>query len=364
MTGQVALLSRWSKKSVRSLAIALLAGLLLLAGCQTTRTEPSASPPEGSAVAVAPTPELAPAVEFADGVLDIPAGQALFVEYLTVVSGEGSCDFLAIDFPEYSFRSGRLTGSVENSVADPSCMLLGEMARRTGTAGTGMAGTLAAIDSLPYPITGGLVLRAVTAEGALVLDVDGQPYWLNPGDSWQKTREDRTGDCRETQTSIVTNYGLLLHDNIELKYRDGTYFGSARSAGGRIAFVSPRDGNGEIYVMNADGSSQTRLTNNPAEDQGPAWSPDGKRVAFMSNRDGNWEIYVMGYDPLAGTSGTGQSCLTGDVADDYWPAWSPDGKRIAFVSNRDSNDEIYVMNADGVAPHVTVVMSTIGRRGL
>ena len=44
---------------------------------------------------------------------------------------------------------------------------------------------------------------------------------------------------------------------------------------GQIAFASDRDGNGEVYVMDADGSNQTRLTNNPAFDFGPAWSPDG-----------------------------------------------------------------------------------------
>jgi Tol biopolymer transport system component len=110
---------------------------------------------------------------------------------------------------------------------------------------------------------------------------------------------------------------------------------------GRIAFLSGRDGNGEIYVMNADGSDQTRLTDNPANDFFPAWSPDGTRIAFESARDGNREIYVMNAD------GSGQANLTGSPADDIDPAWSPDGTRIAFNSNRDGNGEIYVMNADG-----------------
>ena len=108
-----------------------------------------------------------------------------------------------------------------------------------------------------------------------------------------------------------------------------------------IAFESNRDGNNEIYVMNADGSDQKRLTIAPSSDIGPSWSPDGKHIVFMSNRDGNSEIYVMDAD------GNNQNRLTNDSSDDFQPSWSPDGKYIAFVSNRDDNAEIYVMNADG-----------------
>jgi dipeptidyl aminopeptidase/acylaminoacyl peptidase len=90
-----------------------------------------------------------------------------------------------------------------------------------------------------------------------------------------------------------------------------------RGSAGRIAFVSNRDGNPEIYVMNADGSGVTRLTNNPAEEWMPAWSPDGTRIAFVSGRDGNYEIYLTIAD------GRGQINLTNNPADDGTPAWSP-----------------------------------------
>ena len=120
----------------------------------------------------------------------------------------------------------------------------------------------------------------------------------------------------------------------------------ANSPAGRIAFASDRDGNFEIYVMNADGSGVTRLTNNPASDGAPAWSPDGSRIAFVSERDGNVEIYVMNAD------GTGQTRLTNNPDGDQVPVWSPDGGQIAFYSDiRDGidilNSGIYVMNADG-----------------
>lgn len=118
---------------------------------------------------------------------------------------------------------------------------------------------------------------------------------------------------------------------------------SALTAGpGKIAFASDRDGNFEVYLMDADGGGQQRLTENPAEDYSPAWSPDGKRLAFVSTRDGNAEVYVMNAD------GTGQTRLTNNTASDLRPAWSPDGTRIAFVTNRDGNDEIYTMGPDGL----------------
>ena len=74
-------------------------------------------------------------------------------------------------------------------------------------------------------------------------------------------------------------------------------FPSFAPSGGLIAFTSFRDGgNGEIYVMNADGSDQTRLTTSPGTDTQPTWSPDGQQIAFRTDRDGDWEIYVMNAD--------------------------------------------------------------------
>jgi len=110
---------------------------------------------------------------------------------------------------------------------------------------------------------------------------------------------------------------------------------------GKIAFVSNRDGNYEIYVMDADGSNQTRLTNNSANDLEPSFSADGSKIAFVSDRDGNDEIYVMNAD------GSNQTRLTNNTATDFFPSFSADGSKIAFASNRDLNSEIYVMNADG-----------------
>jgi Tol biopolymer transport system component len=110
---------------------------------------------------------------------------------------------------------------------------------------------------------------------------------------------------------------------------------------GQIAFASLRDGNEEIYVMDADGSPETNLTTDPARDYDPSWSPDGTKIAFTSERDGDPNTYVMDAD------GTDVLQLTDDPASDYDPTWSPDGSKILFTSQRDGDFELFVMYPDG-----------------
>jgi TolB protein len=112
----------------------------------------------------------------------------------------------------------------------------------------------------------------------------------------------------------------------------------------RIAFVSKRDGNWEIYVMNADGSDQKNISNHQGFDSYPSWSPDGRRIAFFSDRDGDRDIYVMD------SNGSNVVQLTDGLASDHSPAWSPDGEKIAFVSDREGRANLWVMNADGTDP--------------
>jgi Tol biopolymer transport system component len=111
--------------------------------------------------------------------------------------------------------------------------------------------------------------------------------------------------------------------------------------GRKIAFSSRRDGNSEIYVMNADGTGLMNLTKNPAHDAAPSWSPDGRKIAFQSDRDSSIQIYVMNAD------GSNQKRLTNIPPRNSYPRWSPNGSKIVFESFRDGNPEIYVMNADG-----------------
>jgi uncharacterized repeat protein (TIGR01451 family) len=141
--------------------------------------------------------------------------------------------------------------------------------------------------------------------------------------------------------------------------------------GNKIAFQSARNGvNYQVYVMNADGSGQVNVSNGTANDIQPSWSPDGTKIAFASDRDqaGLSSIYVMN------ANGSNQTRLTvsGTGLRDEQPAWSPDGTKLAFTSTRDStvltwqetdddgavlvrtailsNKEVYVMNADGSNP--------------
>ena len=155
--------------------------------------------------------------------------------------------------------------------------------------------------------------------------------------------------------------------------------------GSRLAFVSSRSGDEEIYVALADGSGVKRLTRLRGPDLSPAWSSDGRwlawssrgeiwtmsasgsakrrlvrkaqawhqhhtpawhgtRIVYASNRvsDFNTELFAVPARRLTFTRGS-----DGVLGDDSMPDFTPDGRRIVFTSNRDQQGEIYVMNANG-----------------
>src|SRR5215203_2477762 len=117
--------------------------------------------------------------------------------------------------------------------------------------------------------------------------------------------------------------------------------------GTKIAFTR----GGKIYVMNADGSDQHSISPPTAENEFlyfPSWSPDGTKIAYSTSGHGGFEIYVMNAD------GSNPQRLTNNPYLDMYPNWSPDGTKIAFETDRDEpnhNREIYVMNADGSDQH-------------
>lgn len=119
--------------------------------------------------------------------------------------------------------------------------------------------------------------------------------------------------------------------------------------GSQIAFTSSRDGNLELYVMAADGSELRNLTDDPAPDDEAQWSPDGALLVYVSYREGadpesigigNAEVYVV--DVRTGEAHN----VTDDPAWDGNPAWSPDGAWISFA-RRTGHGQLYVMRRDG-----------------
>ncbi|MDE0425222.1 MAG: hypothetical protein OXN25_10165 [Candidatus Poribacteria bacterium] len=97
----------------------------------------------------------------------------------------------------------------------------------------------------------------------------------------------------------------------------------------KIVFESWRDGNGEIYIMNADGSRQENLTRHGARDGAPVWSPTGKHIAFHSDRDGTRDIYIMNPD------GRNVRKVLRTLSYREYPTWSPDGKKLAYTRSED-----------------------------
>jgi Tol biopolymer transport system component len=162
--------------------------------------------------------------------------------------------------------------------------------------------------------------------------------------------------------------GINRNDEIYVMRADGSNqrnisrdpaddWGPAWSPDGKwIAFSAAREGMPQIFVMRPDGSDAHRL--NELEGEYPAWSPDGSRIAFMSQEPGargndpNYNVYVMNAD------GSRLTRLTDYPGEDGWLDWSPDGTKIVFTTSHDDQGQsgdigpywdLYVMNADGSA---------------
>ncbi len=140
--------------------------------------------------------------------------------------------------------------------------------------------------------------------------------------------------------------GLML-----LGLLTGCGSGAVMSASG-IVFVSERDGEGDLYRMQVDGTGLLRLTDDPALDTDPAWSADGTQIAFRSRRTGNSDIYVM-----EATGGRLRNLI--DDPEDSWddefaPSWAPDGQRLAIITDR--------FNLGGCSAHQVALLPLQGGR--
>ena len=169
---------------------------------------------------------------------------------------------------------------------------------------------------------------------------DDSPVWSPDGSqiAFISDRDDpNSGAC--VQSCLYQLYIINVDDGSERKLIEtgfSTLHPDWYPDGTRISFDTEADLQGDIYIVNADGSDLQLLI----EDGFWAdWSPDGTQIVFASRRDGNVELY------LADADGNNQRRLTRNGRLDYFPDWSPDGRRIAFAVQEDR--AIYIMDADG-----------------
>jgi len=154
-----------------------------------------------------------------------------------------------------------------------------------------------------------------------------QPFWSPAGNHVILT--DRINIAADTEI-ICIELGTYGYKNLtDNEFSD---FDPAWSPNGEvIAFVSDRNTVTKIYLMNLDGSNQSRLTASSGWEYLPQWSPDGVLIAFQSYIDDNWDIYIINQD------GSGLLRITDHPAPDISPVWSPDGSVLVFVSLRDDD---------------------------
>jgi hypothetical protein len=167
---------------------------------------------------------------------------------------------------------------------------------------------------------------------------------------YERRTFNQLGEIRRLSTTTGVSTTLPLVVTIP-----GAYVRSATPSpdGSRVAFTvvwyvdNGGQMDGDIYVASIDGTNVRRLTTAEGMDDHPAWSPDGTRIAFTSFRSGHGDIWVMG------ANGTGQTNLTNDflpaTSYEHSPAWSPDGTRIAYSSDIDNFGyvKLWTMRADG-----------------
>jgi Tol biopolymer transport system component len=219
------------------------------------------------------------------------------------------------------------------------------------TASSGGA-TPVAMNVVCTALVGSIVVTAQTSGDAL--DVDGYLVSLNDG-----TPQSMGVNGSITISSVPQGEHVVTISGVADNC--GVGGGAARSvyvAGGstitetfeiacesdsRIAFISSRDGDYDIYVINPDGSGLLQVANSSGTDLYPRWSPDANQIAFASNRDGNVEIYAANLEDSELRN------LSDDPAIDDRHSWAPDGTAIAFFSNRDPFG-IYIGRLDGTPP--------------
>src|SRR3954470_1592385 len=195
-----------------------------------------------------------------------------------------------------------------------------------------------------------LSIAVLAIAAALAPAPAAQASW--PGlNGWLSFSSNRFGTALSGDIFAMPSFGLPQVQLTEVRPDDGQ---SAWSPDGRrIAFKSRRNGNNELYVMNADGSDETRLTNSFRGSEGqPFWSPDGRRLLYRKTPDNpitqDADIWQIDVDPVNPNPRT----VLERAGDERYPSYSPDGSKIVFRGDTDrvdhsGDEELYVMDADG-----------------
>lgn len=143
------------------------------------------------------------------------------------------------------------------------------------------------------------------------------------------------GKRYQADSSLLRFAGHKISDELMKIFGEREIFTS------KIVFVSNRDGNDELYMMDYDGFNQTRLTFNKVRDYMPAWSADGQKIAYTSYNDGKAGLYIL--DPFEG-----KRIEVTNQGTNFAPSFSTDGKKLAFCSTvEEGNSEIYVATSEG-----------------
>jgi Tol biopolymer transport system component len=169
---------------------------------------------------------------------------------------------------------------------------------------------------------------------------------------WLTFDSDRTGNWEIFMMPVPDNPGERLEEATQLtEHPANDWWPTWSPDGQKVAFMSDRDSFFlmDILVLDLKTGEVRNLTNSPDIDEAfPAWSPDGSRIAFASDATGDYRIYTMN----AATGGNVQQISSDADGDDYEPAWSLDSKWLAFTSNREGEGdyELFMVWAGGGEP--------------
>ena len=145
-------------------------------------------------------------------------------------------------------------------------------------------------------------------------------------------------------STISAAFSQHIEEEMLTRNKADDRYASYSPTGEQILFESNRDGNWEIYIMDADGKHQQRLTTNDFDDRRPAWHPSGKKIVFESNRSGKYELYELFMNNGKIKKITIQD-LTGEP---IFAKYSPDGKKIAFANKKsDHKSDIIIITEKG-----------------